>query len=59
MMEFLQMAQENWEVILGSAVAAVVGADKFFLVLITTLGNIRDAWRKTFPKNYNIKDEDL
>jgi hypothetical protein len=41
---------DNWGVISATAMAVIVGADKIFLVLITTLGNIRDAWMATFPK---------
>jgi len=51
MMEILTTLIDNWEMVLASAGAAIAGADKVFLVLITTLGNIRDAWRRTFPKN--------
>ena len=47
---FLESAIDNWGVIVASLGAVVASADKFALVVIKTLGNIRDAWRETFPK---------
>jgi hypothetical protein len=54
-MEIIQSLIDNWDVVLASCTAVVVGADKFMLVLVTTLGNIRDTWFQTFPKKYIIK----
>jgi len=49
--EILETLMANWDVVLASALAVTAGADKIFLVLITTMGNIRDAWNRTFPKD--------
>ena len=40
----------NIGVISAVALAAVAGGDKIALIIIKTLGNIRDAWWETFPK---------
>ena len=58
-MEILTAIQENWDVILASLTAAVIGADKVMLIVITTMGNIRDTWQKTFPKVYKIEDLEI
>ena len=58
-MEILTVLEQNWEVVLASLTAAVIGADKVLLIVITTLGNIRDTWLKTFPKVCKIKDLEI
>jgi hypothetical protein len=46
----LQAIEDNLGVVSATALAIIAGFDKLALVVIKTLGNIRDAWRETFPK---------
>lgn len=50
-MEIINSLQANMDVVMITALAVIAGADKLFLIMIATIGNIRDAWRKTFPNN--------
>jgi hypothetical protein len=58
MEQILATLMENLPVISASCLAVIAGADKIFLILIATIGNIRDAWRQTFPKNEDPKESD-
>ena len=40
---------ENWEIIVVSLGAAVASLDKFCLVVISSMKNVRDAWKQAFP----------
>jgi hypothetical protein len=46
----LTTLMDNWGMISAGCLAVIAGADKIFLILIATMGNIRNAWRSTFPK---------
>ena len=50
MTDMLNTLNANWELIMASMVALLAAADKILMVIITSLGNIRDTWRRTFPK---------
>jgi hypothetical protein len=46
----------NWEVISVSILAIVAGFDKVALIVIRTLGNIRDEWYAVFPGSTKTPD---
>jgi hypothetical protein len=54
MMEFLTVLATNWAEIGAGGIVATAAAGKLAEVLITTVGNVRDTYRKTFPKQYII-----
>jgi hypothetical protein len=55
--QILVTLTENLPMISATCLAVIAGADKIFLILIATMGNIRDAWRNTFPKKQLPKEE--
>ena len=46
----LEILEDNWSTILVIAGAAIASIDTFFMVVIKSMGNIRDTYRDTFPK---------
>ena len=51
-MEDLTMLEsmiDNWEIIVVSLGAAVASLDKFCLVVISSLKNVKEAWQSAFP----------
>lgn len=53
----LEMLSDNWELLLGYALAAVAGFDKVAQMFIKTLANVRDAWYEAFPKIIDLTKE--
>jgi hypothetical protein len=58
MMEVLTTLAENWAEIGAGGIVATAAAGKLAEVLITTLGNVRDTFQKTFPKKLVFPDYD-
>jgi hypothetical protein len=54
MMEFLTTLAENWTQIGAGGIVATAAAGKLAEVLISTVGNVRDTFRKTFPKKLDF-----
>jgi hypothetical protein len=55
--ELLTTLMDNLGLISASCLAVIAGADKVFLILIATMGNIRNAWKSTFPKKKDVIKE--
>jgi hypothetical protein len=49
-LSLFQQALDNWEIIVVSLGASVAALDKFLLVVISSMKNVRDAWYSAFPK---------
>lgn len=51
LVELMTWGSENWEVLIASVVAVTAGLDKVFLVLFTTMANIKNSWNNTLRKH--------
>ena len=49
-MEILNKVMENWETITASSLIILASLDKVLLIAIKGIGNVRDAWKESFPK---------
>lgn len=47
-MQIMTWFSDNWEVLTGTALAIIAGADKVAMVALKTAKNILDEWHSTF-----------
>ena len=53
-----QTLLDNWEIVVVGLAAAVASLDKFCLVVISSLKNVKDAWRQAFPKKVKVDSDE-
>ena len=46
----MEIFMNNWEAFAAGFVVVLASADKLIVMLVNSLGNVRDAWRSVFPK---------